>query len=79
MDITNLSDETSLGLSTLYFITRKNKTDKISAQLDEDVGCLKKKCSLVIIEKYISTWKEKEQYKRTEQKMLTEENNIHKW
>ena len=39
-DIMNRSEERSRGSSTLYFIVRKNKTAKISAQLDADVGCL---------------------------------------
>ena len=38
--MTNLSDEVSLGSSGLYFITRKNRTDRISAQLEDEVGCL---------------------------------------
>ena len=39
-DITKRSEDGSLGSEGLYRITRKNNTDRISAQLDEDVGCL---------------------------------------
>ena len=38
--MTNRSADTSLGLSILYFITLKKRVDKISAQLDDEVGCL---------------------------------------
>jgi len=48
-DMTKRSDETSLGTSGIYFMVRKNKTARISAQLDDEVGWLKNKNSLVIV------------------------------